>query len=89
MSRSDTVRLRQEAGLLSEPKLLQDYKESLSLKEILQDQLHEWKRRFESQKAVILNLRKELIEIQKKDDNTVWTNNKGLSNKFVKNNVLV
>lgn len=89
MSRSDTVRLRQEAGLLSEPKLLQDYKESLSLKEILQDQLHEWKGRFESQKVGILNLRKELVEIQQKDDNPVWTSNKGLSNKFVKSNVLM
>lgn len=67
MSRSDTIRLRQEAGLLSEPKLLQDYKDSLSQKEILLKQLLDWKSRFESQKQNILSLRRELAVLQKKD----------------------
>lgn len=68
MSRSDAVRLRQEAGLLSEPKLFQDYKESLSLRESLLEQLEDCKSKFESQKQHILSLRRELAALQQKND---------------------
>ncbi|KAK3909365.1 Coiled-coil domain-containing protein 96 [Frankliniella fusca] len=68
MSRSDTVRLRQEAGLLSEPKLLQDFKDSLSQKETLLKQLEDWKSKFESQKQNISALRKKQAMLQQKDE---------------------
>ncbi|KAJ1528057.1 hypothetical protein ONE63_007976 [Megalurothrips usitatus] len=64
MSRNDTVRLRQEAGLLSEPKLLQDYKESLLERERLLKQLQDWKYKFESEKQNIMGLRRELAALQ-------------------------
>lgn len=66
MSRSDAVRLRQEAGLLSEPKLLHDYRESLSEKENLLQQLQDWKEKYESQKQNILTLRRALAASQHK-----------------------
>ena len=64
MSRSDAVRLRQEAGLLSEPKLLQDYRESLEEKENLLQEMQDLKKRFESQKQNIMTLRRTLTQQQ-------------------------